>query len=150
MAVTLTQFAESGGGDLAPYLFPVTEAEQAEGTTEEDKLDELLAVWITQGQAHAAALPAGPARDAAVEHWVYYRAFRAVFFRLSSNPSQSQDEDGVKVVYSKEQIAAFGAASSEHRAAFEAALAPPPATTGRKKRRLVTTVVSAMPDFSRG
>lgn len=146
MALTAAHFTEPAG-ELAPHLFPLTDAERAAGTTEAAKLAGLLNSWIAEGYAKAAALPGGAARDAAVEDWVYHKAKRSVFMRLSSAPSRVEARDESSFTYTQGQIATFGAEAARHLGDFNAAVASPPRV--QRRRDIGTVVVRSGPNYGR-
>src|ERR1051325_1922252 len=82
-------------GEIEPAWFP-------EGT-----VDVYLQAYISDGVARAASLPEGE-QDAAVIAWAYYRAFKAIHLRFSSDPSEWTFDSGrTRGKFTAEQIAEF-------------------------------------------
>lgn len=147
MALDAAHFTEPAG-ELAPHLFPLTDADREAGTTEGAKLAGLLATWIAEGTTRAAALPAGTTRDAAVEDWAYHRAKRSIYLRLSSAPSRVEAEGESGFSYTQAQISTFGAEAARHLADFNAAVARV-VPVARRRRDIGTIAVNAQPNYAR-
>jgi hypothetical protein len=66
-------------GDIEPSFFP---------SDDPAALDARLNAYIADGEAQAAAAQVPEVNtDAAVEAWAYYRAYKAIWLRLSEAPS---------------------------------------------------------------
>lgn len=74
-----------------------------------------------EGYSRAAALT-GAAADDAARQWVYYRAYRAVYLRLSTNPESVQFEDAGGHRYGEEQAPRFLRLANQARGEFDVLL----------------------------
>lgn len=90
-------------GEIDPSLFP---------DDDENQLLERLDSYLTEAEGKSAGVS-----DNGKKAWAYYRAFRAVFIRLSSTPGASLDDQG-NIKYSDAQIANFNAVASEYLTAW--------------------------------
>lgn len=100
-------------GEIEPAFFP---------KEDEAALDARLSAYI---EAATAALPAGLAAetaDAGVTAYAYYRAFRAVWLRLSAAPSSMSFNDQGSRSFTASQIDNFRAASESYLEAWNAIL----------------------------
>ena len=71
-------------GLVTPDMFP-------EDSKDDNKLSERLAVYIQEGESNQSGTPL----DTATKAWAYYRAFLAVYNRMSALPqSVSANEEG--------------------------------------------------------
>lgn len=105
MALASNQFV-SPAGDLRPDMLPG------------ESLTAALTAWIEEADAKTADFDSA-IQDEAGAAWVYHRAYRAVFLRLNSIPSDASVEEKGRVAWTRAQIDAFKALSDEYRAAFD-------------------------------
>ena len=95
MALSANDFSMPQG-KLSVDLFPLTASERAAGTTAQQKLDSYVAAWIAESEGKTSI-------ESAQRAWVYYRAFDAVFVRLSANPAEAGKDRFTSFKYQKEQ-----------------------------------------------
>lgn len=108
-------------GTYAPHLWPLTDAERADGLTEADKLEVLLGTWIT------AAEGLHPGDEATQALYVTARADASVYARLFSAPSTAAVQGEASYSYSSAQLAEWKRRADASGAAYALALAPPAA-----------------------
>jgi len=88
-------------GDLSVDLYPLTSDERDAGTpTASEKLTTYVTAWLTEAESLTTD-------EDAQKAWVYYRAYRAVYLRLSSAPSDINLKDQGARKYLIDQIKAF-------------------------------------------
>jgi len=103
MALSASDFTEPEG-ELRADMFPgVGDLEASSG---------YLETWMSEAQEKSSD-------ETAQKHWVYHRAYKQVWLRLTTNPREADlDEEG-NLRYSEEQVAAFKEMADKRREAFE-------------------------------
>jgi len=104
MALSASDFTEPEG-ELRADMFPGVDDLEASGGYVE--------TWLTEAQGKST-------EETAQEHWVYYRAYRAVWLRLTTNPKEADLDDEGELRYSQAQIDAFKEMADQRREQFEA------------------------------
>jgi len=115
-------------GEIDLSLFP---------DDDENSLPERLDGYLTEAEGKESGVS-----DEGKKHWAYYRAYRAIFIRLSSTASARFDDQG-DIRYSDKQIENFNTLAEKHLTLWEEAIA----TTDASSRNLspsaaVTTKVA--------
>ena len=110
MAVTPAT-VRSPVGLVEPAMFPAEDMVA---------LDERLAAYIAEGESHATPIAAADENDDAVKAWTYWRAFTAVFIRLSASPASVTMNDQGGKQHLVTQIENFREMAAEQRARFDA------------------------------
>ena len=95
MAVTAADLTSPVGEIEPAVLWP---GELGATTTER------LTAYVADGELQAADLSAGASRDAAVKAWAYYRAYMAVYIRLTAEPTSKTINDQASESFSVQQI----------------------------------------------
>mgnify|MGYP006926913154 CR=1 FL=1 len=103
MALFASKFTEPEG-ELRPDMFP--------GVDDLEVDDGYLDTWLTEAQNKSS-------EEEAQEHWVYHRAYKQVWLRLTTNPREADFDEEGNLRYSEEQVAAFKERSDERRELFE-------------------------------
>jgi hypothetical protein len=103
MAVDGTQLI-SPVGEIDPSLFP------SDG---ENELPERLDAYLLEAEGKVTGVS-----DEGKKAWAYYRAYRAIYIRLSSTPSARFDDQG-EVRYSDKQIENFNTLAEKYLAEWE-------------------------------
>lgn len=85
-------------------------------------LDVRLTAYIDEGESRATPIADADANDDAVKAWTYWRAFTAVFIRLSASPSSATLNDQASASYLLTQIQHFRDMAAEQRGIFDALL----------------------------
>lgn len=89
----------SPAGEIDPSLFP---------DDGENELPERLDAYLLEAEGKKSGVS-----DEGKKAWAYFRAFRAIFIRLSSTPSATFDDQG-NVKYSDKQIENFNTIAEKH------------------------------------
>lgn len=118
MALEPSDFTEPDG-ELRADMFPGVEDLEAAGGH--------IATWLSEAGEKASD-------ETAQEHWVYHRAYKAIWLRLTTNPRQADlDEDG-SLRYTDQQVAAFKELADQHRESFEGIAGDTGEVQGRELR----------------
>lgn len=112
-------------GDLELEWFP-----------EEEDVNSRIDGYIQEGTDKAGAL-SGETLTAAVSAWVYHRAYRAIWVRLSANPNSVTFNDQGSRSYNQSQINSFADLARDYLMEFNSYIAEIPATA----RASITTSV---------
>jgi hypothetical protein len=103
MALSTSDFTEPEG-ELREDMFPGVGDLEASGG--------YLETWMSEAQGKSS-------EETAQKRWVYHRASKQVWLRLTTNPREADlDEEG-NLRYSEQQVAAFKEMADERREAFE-------------------------------
>jgi len=114
MALTASDFTEPEG-ELRADMFP--------GVDDLEATDGYLDTWLDEAGAKVSASGASLSSEEETEAkkaWVYHRAFKQVWLRLTTNPREADlDEEG-NLRYSDDQVGAFKEMADQYRESFEA------------------------------
>ncbi|WP_103030025.1 hypothetical protein [Salinibacter altiplanensis] len=123
MALEPSDFTEPKG-ELRADMFPGVDDLEVEGGH--------VATWLSEAQEKASG--ENSPDETAKKHWVYHRAYKAIWLRLTTNPRQADlDEDG-SLRYSDEQVAAFKELADQNRESFEKIAGETDEVQGRELR----------------
>lgn len=108
MALQLGQLI-APGGDIERAMFPDDSA---------DQLNARVTTWLNEADSRTGDITDTDERDAANKAYVNYRAFRAVYLRLSAMPTSVSITDEGSHSYTAEQAVRFGKLADEAYAEF--------------------------------
>jgi len=103
MALSKGDFTEPEG-ELRPDMFPGVEDLEASGG--------YLDTWLDEAQNKSSS-------EEARTHWVYHRAYKQVWLRLTTNPHDQDFEEDGSLKYSEKQVESFKEMADSRREAFE-------------------------------
>jgi hypothetical protein len=103
MALSNGDFTEPEG-ELRPDMFP--------GVDDLEATDGYLDTWLNEAQNKSS-------EEEAQKHWVYHRAYKQVWLRLTTNPHDQDFEEDGSLKYSETQVESFKEMAGERREAFE-------------------------------
>ncbi len=104
MALSPADFTEPEG-ELRDDMFPGVDDLEADGGH--------VDTWLSEAKDKTGD-------EDAQEHWVYHRAYKAVWLRLTTNPHQADFEEDGSLRYSDRQVGSFKEMADERRESFEA------------------------------
>ncbi len=103
MALSPGNFTEPEG-ELRGDMFP--------GVDDLEASDGYLETWIEEAKNKSDD-------ETARMHWVYHRAYKAVWLRLTTNPHQADFEEDGSLRYSESQVENFKEMADQRRELFE-------------------------------
>lgn len=109
MALKRSDFTEPDG-ELRSDMFP--------GVTDLEATGGYIDTWLNDAQSEVDASSASLSsseEDQAKEAWVYYRAYRSVWLRLTTNPHQADLDDGGSLRYTDQQVQNFKELADQYR-----------------------------------
>lgn len=128
MALSASDFTEPDG-ELRADMFPGVDDLEASGG--------YLETWISDAQSelsNSSASLTTSEEDDAKEAWVYYRAYKSVWLRLTTNPHQADLDDGGSLKYTDQQVQNFKELADQYREDAEALLGETTETQGPEVR----------------